>query len=305
MKELNIESFDDIISVEANMKNHINKLVEDLRQDIEVYEKIKALNLTLGEVRDNIAKLTDYKEDYHYCKSCPGIEKCAKSTPHVSMHISKEGTYISAAYEPCKKILEKIAADRRYLIADFPEEWKASTLRTLDLSETRKKAIKEFANIVKGESERWIYVIGNHKTGKSFMLATFANEYAALGKGQVAFVNSSRLIQSLADLSYKDKEEYSRQMVALSNVPLLVFDDFGEEYKNEYIRDQILLPILTEREHSSKLTFFTSEFTIEEIKQLYSVGKASGEIRGRQLEKILTSMCGKEFDLTGASIYRK
>ncbi|MCQ2793043.1 MAG: hypothetical protein MJ221_01290 [Bacilli bacterium] len=305
MKELNIESFEDIITPESNMKSLISKLVNDLREDIEVYEKIKALNVTVGEVRENIAKLTDFKEDYNYCKNCPGIDKCSKSTPHISMHLKKEGDYISASYEPCPRMIEQIAVNRKYLCADFPSEWKSSTLRTLDLTETRKLAIKEFAKIIKGQSERWIYVTGNHKTGKSFMLVTFANEFASQGKGQVAVVNSTKLIQSLADLSYKDKEEFTRQMVALSNVPLLVFDDFGEEYKNEYIRDQIVLPILTEREHNSKLTFFTSEFTISEIKKLYSVGVASGEIRGRQLEKILTTMCGKEFDLTGASIYRK
>ncbi len=305
MKELNIDSFEDIISPETNMKSLINKLVNDLREDIEVYEKIKALGLTVGEVRENIAKLTDFKEDYNYCKNCPGIDKCSKITPHISMHLRKDGNYISASYEPCVRIIEQIAANRKYLCADFPSEWKSSNLRTLDLSDTRKLAIKEFAKIVKGQSDRWLYVTGNHKTGKSFMLVTFANQYAIECKCQVAVVNSTRLISSLADLSYNNKEEFTRLMVALSNVPLLVLDDFGEEYKNEYIRDQIVLPILTEREHNSRLTFFTSEFTIGEIKQLYSIGKASGEIRGRQLEKILTTMCGKEFDLTGASIYRK
>ena len=45
--------------------------------------------------------------------------------------------------------------------------------------------------------------------------------------------------------------------------------------------------------------------TIKEIEKLYSIGKNGGEIRGKQLGKILLEMCEKEFDLTGASIYRK
>ena len=302
MKEFDAK---DIVREEVDMRAYINKLLDEIRKDIEVYEQIKKLNLTIGEVRENIAKLTDYKDDYNYCKNCPGVEACDKKTPHISMYIEKQGNYLTTQYEPCKKIMEQIKLDSRYLVKDFPSEWKSSTLKTLDLSVNRRPAIKEFAKILNGDSERWIYVTGNHKVGKSFLLVTFANEFAAMGLGQVAVINSLDRIKRLADLSYEDKEEFTRQIVALSKVPLLVFDGFGEEYKNEYIRDQIIIPILSEREHSSRLTFFSSDFTIKEIQQMYSLGKNGGEIRGKQLAKILSEMCEKEFDLTGAAIYKK
>lgn len=305
MKEFDVKEMSSLGVGQSDMKDYINQLVNELRDDMEVYEQVKKLDLTVGEVRDNIAKLTDFKDDYNYCKKCPGIDKCAKHIPHINMVISKDGGYISASYQPCSKIMEQISVDNKYLVAEFPSEWKKSSLKTLDLSDNRRLIIKEFANILKGESNRWLFVNGNHKTGKSFLLVTFANEFVAMGLGQVAVVNTSSLTKKLADLSYSNKDEFSRLLVALANVPLLVFDDFGEEYKNEYIRDQIIIPILSEREHSSRLTFFTSEFTISEIQQMYSVGKAGGNIRGKQLGNILSSMCEKEFDLTGAAIYRK
>ena len=302
MKEFDTK---DIVSQEVDMRAYINKLLDDIRADIEVYEQIRKLNLTIGEVRENIAKLTDFKDDYNYCKNCPGVDKCDKKTPHIAMKVEKDGNFINAKYEPCEKIMEQIRLDSRYLAKDFPSEWKSSTLKTLDLSVNRRPAIKEFAKILNGESERWLYVTGNHKVGKSFMLVTFANEFAAMGLGQVAVINCADRVKHLADLSYEDKEEFARQIVALSKVPLLVLDGFGEEYKNEYIRDQIIIPILSEREHSSRLTFFTSDFTIKEIQQMYSLGKNGGEIRGKQLAKILSEMCEKEFDLTGAAIYKR
>jgi len=289
----------------ADMKSYISRLVSELREDIEVYEQLKSLNLTVGEVRENIARLTDYKDDYNYCKKCPGIDECGKKTPHISMHVHKDGNYLQCEYEPCKKIMEKVQHDAHYLVCDFPDEWKNSSLKTLDISELRKPVIKQFAKILNGDSARWIYLKGNHKVGKSFLLVTFANEYVALNYGQVAVINASNRIKDLADLSYDNKEEFTKQMVALSNVPLLVIDDFGEEYKNEYIRDNIILPLLSEREHHSRLTFFSSEFSLDEIQQLYSVGKNSGEIRGKQLANILREMCEEEYDVTGTSVYRK
>lgn len=297
----------DILSNEetSEMKDYISKLVNELREDSEVYDHLKPLNLTVREVRENIAKLTDFKDDYNYCKKCPGLNECGKSTPHISMYVRKDGNFLQCEFEPCKKIMEKVQHDAHYLVADFPVEWKNSTLKSLDISELRKPVIKQFAKILNGDSSRWIYLKGNHKIGKSYLLVTFANEFVALNYGQVAIINATNRIKDLADLSYDNKEDFTRQMVALSDVPLLIFDDFGEEYKNEYIRDNIILPLLSEREHHSRLTFFTSEFDIDEIQQLYSVGKNSGEIRGKQLGNILREMCESEFDITGTSIYRK
>ncbi len=293
------------IENDIDMKEYINQLVNDLRDDIEIYEQIKRLNLTNKEVRDNIAKLTEFKHDFHYCKACPGIEKCNKQIPHLKMLIIKDGNYVSSSFEPCDKIIEKIHHDSRYLYADFPVEWKYSSTKTLDMSEKRRPVIKEFSKIVSSESTRWLYVLANHKVGKSFMMISLVNDYMSVFKGKVAVLNTPNRIKELIDLSYKDKEEFAHRVFELENVSLLMLDDFGEEYKNEYIRDALIIPLLSEREHKNLMTFFASEFSIDEIQKMYSIGANSGEIRGKQLGRILKEMCIQEFDISGSSLYRK
>lgn len=304
-KDINNLNVSDILDKEVDMKTYINKLIKEIKDDLEVYEIIRSLGLTVGEVKDNIGRLTDYKDDYNYCKNCPGIDKCGKKIPHVQMAIKKVNSFIVADYQPCSKIIEQIKQDSNYLVRDFPKEWKSSTLKTLDLSANRRPVIKEFAKILNGTSDRWLYLTGNHKVGKSFLLVTFANEFVSLGKGQVAVMNCPDKIKKLADLSYIDAEQFAKEIYALGNVDLLILDDFGEEYKNEFIRDSIILPILSERDRRNKPTFFTSEFSIVEIKELYSVGKTGAQIRAKQLEKLLLEMCKSEFDLTGTPLYRK
>ena len=302
LKEFNSK---DIIKRNVDMKKYIEELVEALRADQDVYESLKPLGLTNKEVRDNIGKLADYQEDFNICKNCPGFDKCPKKNKHISTYVYKDGSYITTRSEPCKKYLKEMEIDSKYLIKDFPEAWKKSTLKKLDLSENRRPLIKELVNIIKGKSNKWIYVVGNHKVGKSFVLVTFANEFVALGLGQVAIINASKQFKNLADIAYKEKETFKKTIELLSNVPLLVIDEFGQEYKNEFIRDQIVIQILNERSRNDKLTLFSSEFTIKEIQKLYSVGKNGGEIRGKQLANLLTAMCEQEYDLTGVSIYRK
>lgn len=295
----------DILNEEVDMRAYINELVDDIRKDLEVYEIVKSLNVTVGEVKENIAKFTDFKEDYNYCKKCPGIDKCSKNNPHLKMSVKKDGSYIHLEYEPCSKIMEKIKLEAKYLYKDFPAEWKGSTLKTIDMSQTRKPVIVEFGKILKGNSNRWLYLMGNHRIGKSFLLVTFANEFVAMGLGQVAVINAADKFKKISDIAYTYQEGFSKEIVQLSKIPLLVIDDFGQEYKNEFIRDQVVIPILSERLKNNLPTFFTSEFSIKEIQQLYSIGKNGGDIRGKQLAKILTEMCEEEFDLTGASIYKK
>jgi len=305
LQEVNEFSIKDIVNEEVDMKSYINKLVKELKDDIEVYEQLRSLNLTMGEVKDNIGKLTDYREDYNYCKSCPGIEKCAKKTPHISMYIVKEGNYIATKYEPCKKIMEQIKLDSRYLVADFPSEWRYSNFSTIDLSANRRPVIRRIVKDIMEDKNDWVFIKGNHKVGKSFLLVAATNEFISKTNQQAAVINARTRFKELADLSISNPNEFTKNLVALSNVGLLVIDDFGDEYKSEYIRDQILMPLLIEREHKNKLTFFTSNYSIKEIQELYGVGKSGGEIRAKQLANILEEMCGEEFDLTGASIYRK
>ena len=303
--ELKEFSSKDILSKNVDMKKLIEELCEALRSDKDVYESLKPLGLTNKEVRDNIGKLADYQEDFNICKNCPGFDKCPKKTPHISTYVYKDGSYLTTRSEPCKKLIEEMELDSKYIAKDFPQEWKKSVVKNIDLSENRRPLIKEFVSIAKGKSHRWLFVKGNHKVGKSFVLVTFANEFVAMGLGQVAVINANKQFKALADIAYSDKESFKKTIDLLCNVPLLVIDDFGQEYKNELIRDQIVLPILNERSHNDKLTFFSSEFTIDEIQQLYSLGRNGGAIRGKQLGNLLNDMCVKEFDLTGASIYKK
>ena len=187
------------------------------------------------------------------------------------------------------------------MIHDFPESWKLSQLKDMDLTDNRRPIIKEFSKIIKGQSSRWLYLIGNHKVGKSHLLVTMANEFIAIKNEQVAVINCVERIKQLADLSVKEPEIFANEISLFGDVPLLILDGFGEEYKSEYIRDSIVIPILAERERKNLPTWFTSPFTFDEIQQLQSVGKTSGNIRGKQLGNILKEMCEEEFDLTGTS----
>lgn len=296
LKEFNSK---DIIEEKIDMKKFIDELVKTLRSDNDVYESLKPFNLTYKDVKENIGKLADYQQDFNICKKCPGFDKCPKENKHISMYVFKDGSYLTTRSEPCKKMIEEMKIESRYLVRDFPEEWKKITPKKIKTMDDRLELINDFlGGIMKNKSRKWLYVKGNSRVGKSYILVAFANEFAKK-KGQVAIINASKRFKDLADIVFSDKERFRKAFEMLCNVPLLVIDDFGEEYKTELVRDQIIIPLLTERARKNRLTFFSSAFTIQQIQQLYSTGKSGAYIRAKQLCSILTSMCGNEYDITG------
>ena len=65
----------------------------------------------------------------------------------------------------------------------------------------------------------------------------------------------------------------------------MVIDDFGNEFKSDYIRDQIVIPLFAERSRAGLRTYFTSQYTLDEIKQLYSLHKSY--IEGSRVSKLI------------------
>ncbi len=293
----------DIIGQDLDFSKYISELVAQLKDDKDVYDSLKPFNFSVKEVKDNIAKLTEYKDDFNYCKNCPGINKCEKNNPLTSVRIVKEGNYVNLQLSPCKKMVEKMEIDSHYICSDFPDEWKSYSLSELDLNtNNRRLIIKNFKDIL-NNSGHWMYLKGSKRVGKSFILVILANQFISSGYGKVAVASFPKLVSFLADLSYKYKNDFNNQMNILSNVPLLILDNFGDEYKNEYIRDTIVIPLLNERVSKKLPTFFASEFSIKDVCSMYNVGKVSGSIRAKQLQNILVSMCEKEIDLGETSIY--
>ena len=89
-----------------------------------------------------------------------------------------------------------------------------------------------------------------------------------------------------------------------SNVPLLVLDGFGNEAISEFNRDNIIFPLLSNRSDNNLITLIGSDLSLDEVGQLYDVGK-NGNIRYKQLLSLIRSNSAGEFDITGISYKTK
>jgi primosomal protein DnaI len=275
--------------------------LEKLKNDGPVYAKIKELNLSTAQVNDNLATLIDFMEDHDFCAKCPGLEACQKAAGHYEMDIAVKDGYVDRHYSPCHVVTARKLLEARYLYKDFPEAWEDKDLRSVDMTKTRNPLIINLVKLQKGNDHNWIYVRGKYKSGRSYILACFSNSYAEDGHTPVAFCDSSTLVNELKDLSFADKKTFESRFDALCKAPLLVLDDFGNEFKSDFAFSSVLFPILNYRAKNDLLTLFTSDFSIDEIGEMYAQKVAPA--RGKQLANMLNDLC-KNYILDGVTVYK-
>lgn len=271
----------------------------ELRADEDVYARIRELGLTRKEVGDNLGMLLDYKADFSICRNCPGLEKCPKSNPGYALDITKDNGYLERRFTPCHKVVLRMKRDARYILSDMPDDWKEKNFNDVDMSAARNVTLRKL--LTAQEKGNWFYLNGGFNSGKSYILACFANQYAEDNDVSVAFVDTTRLIDRLRNYSIKDKKSFSEEMSKLTSVPLLVLDGFGNEYKSDFAFSTVLYPLLSERARNKNLTFFTSDFSYKDIEEMY--GKSVGLPRAKQLISLIKSMCGKEAVLDALNVY--
>ena len=279
----------------------INKMMEAYKTCPAAIKYLKELDVPEEMIEENIVKIYDFVSDINYCRNCPGMNKCQKNNPLLNTKIVYSSGVIDRELTPCKEFLKRLTFEKQFIVKDFPDEWLNNTFKDIDKTNSRQKVLKLYKSFLDQGMNNWVYVTGDKNTGRSFFIATLAIDAAKKNKGPICYINSSKRLKDLYDIS-KDKERFDRIMTRFSESPILIIDDFGNEFKNDYIRDAILFPILSTRANKKLCTIFTSDFSIDEIQTLYSTSK-TGEIRAKQLANLIRSMAKEEINFGSVAVY--
>lgn len=256
----------------------------------------KQLGIPEEVIFAQIYKVYDFVCDINYCKHCPGVEKCNKRNPLTITKIEYKNGILDKAISPCNKIIDRVLIEKQFETKDFNEEWTNADLKELSNSAGRKEALMQYLNFAKNKEFNWIYLTGGSGSGKSYVAANFVIDAAKKKLGPICFLNSPKRIRELSELSSKKNGSFEQLLNTYMNANILVLDEFGNEFINDYIRDNIILPILTYRSSKKLFTIFTSDFEFSDIEILYANSKA-GALRAKQIIKILKGQAKKEIDL--------
>ena len=285
--------------------NLIQQMKEALYACPSALKFLKELGMSEEVMDRNITKIYDFVRDINYCRKCPGIKKCKKDNAYVISKVTYSYGVVENQLIPCPEILKRVSFERQFLVKDFSDEWLDVIMSDVNKSKSKTEAMETYMKYLRNESNDWIYLTGGIGSGKSYFAAALSIDLAKRGlkgKSPICFINSSKRILELSDLNKQKSDDFKKKLELYSTVPVLVIDDFGHEFKNDFIRDAIINEIITTRCNKKLFTIITSNFTLDEIEVLYSTSNA-GAIMSKQIVKTIRAMCKKEINLGDLKLY--
>ena len=243
-------------------------LHDEILCDHRLMNELHALDVDESEIDNYLPLLATYL-DQRAAQEDPK-KKTKAPYPGLIMKLciddSGKLSYVLGPNEETKRRAER---DRNYIYKDFPKEWSDLTSKAIKGERYKKLRSAIAKTFTKHCTKPWVYIQGDSGSGKSYYIAGVLNLLAADGD-TVCFLNGPKRFNQLKTLAIKDPQEFESVMERLVKCGTLVIDDFGNEFKSDYVRDQIVIPLLSERSRRKMRTYFTSQFDLRQITLLYS-----------------------------------
>ena len=218
------------------------------------------------------------------CSKCKSLDKCKNEIDgHVYYPVVRED-YLEFTYMPCKYYKEDEKKNNTVFF-DTPTILKNASLSDLIIEKERSSILKYIKEFIKKklnhEEVKGLYLSGSFGSGKSYILSALLNEMSNKGFNCVN-VNYPVLLKTLKG-SFQ-QYNYDEVLDEIMNADILLIDDIGAENNTPWSRDEVLGTILQYRMDNNLTTFFSSNFTIEELEKVLSeTSKDTDIIKSRRI----------------------
>jgi primosomal protein DnaI len=230
------------------------------------------------------SKLETTVSELKNCSKCKGLNYCLNEVQGHVYYPNNKGDFIEFIYKPCKYYKENINNNKTKFF-ETPKVLMNASLSDLNTEKERNDVLKYIMNFLKqktnGERVKGLYLSGSFGSGKSYILSALLNELS--NKGYVTTnVYYPSLLKRLK-ASFNDYN-YDEVIDEIMTSDILLLDDIGAENNTAWARDEVLATILQYRMDNDLTTFFTSNFTIEELENLLAeTSKGADIIKARRI----------------------
>lgn len=219
------------------------------------------------------------------CSKCKGLDKCKNEIEGHVYYPVNNGSFIDFIYKPCKYFKKEEEKTNNTTFFETPKILMNASLSDVILEKERNKILKYVKEFLKkktnNESVKGMYLSGSFGSGKSYIVSALLNELSNKGFRTVNVYYPSllkRLKASFNDYNYDDVID------EIMTCDVLLIDDIGAENNSAWARDEVLGTILQHRMDNDLTTFFTSNFTIDELESvLAETSKGSDVIKARRI----------------------
>lgn len=273
--------------------NFEDKLEHDFNEAMrdEKFSKIVGgIKTSKKEIMKHTTQIEESVKELNHCSKCKNILMCRNSVCGHVYYPDVIDDKVVMCYIPCKyqKQLDKNNAYYKNItLYDMPLEIREASMKDICIDDDSRLEVIEWLNdyiknYKKGEKNKGLYLTGNFGCGKTYLISAMLNELAKLDK-KIAIVYYPEFLRSLK-ASFSDDSEYNTKFNYIKKVELLLIDDIGAETTTAWSRDEVLGNILQYRMQEHLPTFFTSNFTLVQLEEHFSiVGKSDEKVKARRI----------------------
>lgn len=227
-------------------------------------------DIPLEAYKRALPQLDQYVREKNNCAQCTGLESCGNLYHGYQSFLVGYETNIDLKVRKCPRLEAKEKMDKRRQLMKSHSIQKnvlGATFDTIDMDNHRLEVISEaidycdsFAN---GVPRRGLYLYGSFGVGKSHIAAAMANQLSGFGF-DVLMVYVPEYFKAIYR-TFNEERNYEELVDAAKQATVLILDDIGAEPLNQWIRDQVLGPILQYRMAEELPTIYTSNLTMDEL----------------------------------------
>lgn len=243
------------------------------------------LNLSKEILCKYTSKLENTVLELNNCKNCKGLEFCKNEVKGYVNFPSIDGDNVFFNFTPCKYKKECDKYKSNVTFYETSSLLRNAKMKDIYLDDNARveliKYIKDFMNDY--PNKKGVYLSGSFGTGKSYILNALLNELSRRGV-KCTSIYYPLLLKRLKDSFNSKNESYEKVYNELIYTDVLLIDDIGAENNTLWSRDEVLGGILQSRMDNKKITFFTSNYTLEELEvHLSETSTGSDKIKARRI----------------------
>ncbi|MDT2752146.1 MULTISPECIES: primosomal protein DnaI [Enterococcus] len=288
-------------------RNYQEKYAEMIQEvlndsDVQSFLAEHQERLTQADIEKSYAKLYEFvQEKRKYQKNDPTM-----IAPGYEPKLVLNFHYVDVTYVPTEALIARQKQEEirsRVKAMDMPKDIQTATFEGFEQTSGRSDAFFEAFNFVEQYTKdpkgyhKGLYLVGSFGIGKTYLLGAIAHDLAVAGYTTTLVHFPTFAVEMKQAIG---KDQVSDKLDAVKRSPILMMDDIGADAMSSWIRDEVFGVILQYRMQEQLPTFFSSNFTMDELEKHLSVTQRGDEepLKAKRIMERIRYLT-KEIEMTG------
>lgn len=258
----------------SSQENDLIDLTIDRIKSSPLFEE---LNLEIKEIKENIVFLNKIIEENNLCNS-KDHKSCFSDLKHHLHVIRDHKNNLYFFIDSCDKFKNNyLDTNNRNFLYNYYKNTEISKVaftrnKVQKIEKSGQKIIDKYFKMDEDKSFCGMYIYGDFGVGKTHLMFAIANDLANNQNKSVAFVFLPEYINIVKKGFNSDawQRSYADDLMdTFKEADALFIDDIGTEFSSEWFYIEYLFNILNYRMNKNKLTFFSSNLSLDELENSF------------------------------------